>query len=75
MPKILVVTANSKTTPLQLSAELRGIRDALGEASNFRITHESEIRAQDLIRRLVDEQPDIFISPGMELAGQSRRCR
>jgi CHAT domain len=72
MPKILVVTANSKTTPLQLSAELRGIRDALGEASNFRITHEAEIRAQDLIRRLVDEQPDILHFAGHGAGGSEQ---
>jgi hypothetical protein len=72
MPKILVVTANSKTTPLQLSAELRGIRDSLGEASNFRITHEAEIRAQDLIRRLLDEQPDILHFAGHGVGGSEQ---
>jgi hypothetical protein len=72
MPRILIVTANSKTTPLQLAAEQRGIRDAIGEWSNFKISYETEARVQDLIRHLRDEQPDILHFAGHGVGGSNR---
>jgi hypothetical protein len=69
MPRILVLTANGKTTPLQLAAELRNIRESLGEGSNFTVLHQSEARAEDLIRRLVSERPDILHFAGHGMGG------
>jgi hypothetical protein len=60
MPRILVITANSRTTPLQLSEEVRGIQEALGEQTYFRVTEVHEGRAQDLIKKLLDEKPEIL---------------
>lgn len=60
MPLILVVTANSETSPLKLAAEVRLIRGVLGEGTNFSVVHESEIRGEDLIRRLLEDRPDIL---------------
>ena len=69
MPKVLVLTANGNTNSLQLAAELREIRDALGDQSNFTIVHESEPRAKDLISRLLREKPEILHFAGHGGAG------
>lgn len=72
VPLILIVTANSQTTPLQLSEEVRRVRGALGEGINFTVAHESEIRATDLIRRLLRDEPDILHFAGHG-AGKNER--
>jgi hypothetical protein len=60
MPRILILTANSKTTPLQLASEVQDIRSAVGEHSNFTVRHENEVHGSDFIPLLIKEQPDIL---------------
>lgn len=74
MPKILLITASgNQTAPrLQLAAEERNIRGALGRYSNFTVTHESEATAQALVDRLVLEQPEILHFAGHGAGGPER---
>jgi CHAT domain-containing protein len=60
MPKVLVLTANRKTTPLRLGGEVQEIRSAFGEHSNFVIHHEAEVQAASFIHLLRSQEPDIL---------------
>jgi hypothetical protein len=60
MPLISVVTANSEARPLRLAEEVREIRMALGQGSNFSVVHDSEITAANLIAHLLHHEPDIL---------------
>src|SRR5262249_26805690 len=60
MPRILILTANSKITPLQLAGEVQIIRGALGEHSNFITLHENEIQGRGFICLLIRHKPDIL---------------
>jgi hypothetical protein len=60
MPRILILTANSKVTPLRLATEVQTIRNALGEHSDFSITHESEVQGGDFVGLLIQQKPDIL---------------
>jgi hypothetical protein len=71
MPKVLVITANHKGD-LELAAELRDIREALGEHSNFTIVHRSEFRFGDVTGCLLAEQPDVLHFAGHGLGGSEQ---
>jgi CHAT domain-containing protein len=60
MPRILILTANSKTTPLELAREVHDIRASLGEHSNFSIHHEHEVQGRDFINLLTKQRADIL---------------
>ena len=60
MAHVLVLTANSRTTPLYLSAEVQEIRSALGEYTNFSVQHVNEVQSGDFVRLLLDHRPDIL---------------
>jgi hypothetical protein len=60
MPNLLVLTANSKTNPLLLLAEVQEIRSALGEYSNFSVQHVNEVQSRDFVDVLLKHRPDIL---------------
>ena len=60
MPRLLIVTSNSKDEPLRLQEEVRNIQEVVGSGSNFLIRHSPETRAKDLIDILVTDPPDIL---------------
>jgi hypothetical protein len=71
MPRILVITANPpELEPLLLDAEVRNIRGALGEYTNFSVVHAGGARPADLIRGLQTEQPEILHFAGHGSGGK-----
>lgn len=72
MPRILFVSADSSFTQdskLKISDELRRIRQAIGEYTNFSIHEISEARTTDLTHALLNYRPDILHFAGHGTGG------